>query len=194
MLNIKEFSANSSTSEDSAYGDPTKAPSDSCSKLTTSSTCFSSELLCFSPTRDCLTLARKISLTKAPSVPPSEIQTSSMCRSSELFHTSPTQSQSLFTLARKSHSMADHKGSPTKDIASMGMSLGHAVDSVSSDISNNEEIEHGNPSVPLCGLWKHIRRITPVSIWLGSLETRWSFFNSFSMNLMKLHTVTFTHF
>ena len=104
-----------------------------------------SDVLCFSPTQDCLTLAGKISPTKAPSVPPSEIQTSSTCSSSELFHISPTQKQSPFTLAGKSHSMADHKVSPTIDLVDMGISVGHAVDSVPSDISNNEEIEHGDP-------------------------------------------------
>ncbi len=149
MLNIKESSANSSTSEDSAYGDPRKAPSDSPSKCPSSSTCYSSEVLCFSPTQDCLTLAGKISLTKAPSVPPSEIQISSTFRSSELSHISPNQNQSPFTLNGKSHSMADHKVSPTHDLADMGMSVGHAVDSVASDISNKEEIEHGNPPVQL---------------------------------------------
>jgi hypothetical protein len=45
--------------------------------------------------------------------------------------------------------MADHKVSPTNDLANMGMSVGHAVDSVPSDVSNNEEIENGNPPVQL---------------------------------------------
>lgn len=45
--------------------------------------------------------------------------------------------------------MADHKVSLTKNIAKISMSVGHDVDSIPSDTSNNQDFEHGNPQVPL---------------------------------------------
>ena len=45
--------------------------------------------------------------------------------------------------------MADPKVLLTNDLADMGISVGHTIDSVASDISNNEEIEYGSAPVQL---------------------------------------------